>query len=514
MDWTAGYRADIDYNWTYYRDLAPGHIDFCLLLAGLEPPERSGLRYLELGYGQGLASNIHAAACPGEFFGVDFNPSHAANSREMARVAGAGADFTDASFAELAERDDLPPMDHIVMHGVWSWITDENRRLLVETYRRRLKVGGVLYMSFNVFPGWAAMLPVRHILGLHARGVGHPNQGEMARIEAALAFGKQLADTGARYFQIHPSAVAQLNDIGGQPKAYVAHEYFNDHSRPMYFSEIHDALSEAKLSYAGSAQPIEQFDGFNLTAAQQGILAGFPAGDLRETVRDFLVNATFRRDLFTRGAKRLTPLERHERMSALRIALTVEPANVRYEVQTPLGKVGLKEEIYRPIVEALADGGGPKRLSDFAASPKVAALPTGALLESLAVLVGSGQAHPALSDEDIAAAKPRTDRLNAYLMDRSRISGDATALASPVIGAGVFVGRFEQMFLGARARGLKTPKDWASDVWNTLARQSQALIKDGKLLETPEANQAELLTQATAMADTRLGEFKRLAVVD
>jgi hypothetical protein len=37
-------------------------------------------RYLELGFGQGLTLNIHAAACPGEFWATDFNPVHASNA--------------------------------------------------------------------------------------------------------------------------------------------------------------------------------------------------------------------------------------------------------------------------------------------------------------------------------------------------------------------------------------------------------------------------------------------------
>ena len=75
MDWTSGYVAEIDYTHGYYRELAPGLIDYALILGGYEPPDRTSMRYLELGYGQGLSVNIHAAACPGEFWGTDFNPA-------------------------------------------------------------------------------------------------------------------------------------------------------------------------------------------------------------------------------------------------------------------------------------------------------------------------------------------------------------------------------------------------------------------------------------------------------
>ena len=44
MDWTSGYVAEIDYTYGYYRELAPGLIDFSLLTSGHLPPRRAGMR--------------------------------------------------------------------------------------------------------------------------------------------------------------------------------------------------------------------------------------------------------------------------------------------------------------------------------------------------------------------------------------------------------------------------------------------------------------------------------------
>ena len=97
MDWTSGYLAEIDYTHGYYRELAPSLIDMALLMSGHEPPDRSSMRYLELGYGQGLSANVHAAASPGEFWGADFNPAHAANALSLATHAGGGARYTSVN---------------------------------------------------------------------------------------------------------------------------------------------------------------------------------------------------------------------------------------------------------------------------------------------------------------------------------------------------------------------------------------------------------------------------------
>ncbi|MGI8839409.1 MAG: class I SAM-dependent methyltransferase, partial [Caulobacteraceae bacterium] len=440
---------------------------------------------------------------------------HAANAQSLAEHAGSQARFFDDSFADMAGRDDLPAFDYIVLHGVWSWVSDDNRRAIVEIIRRRLKVGGAVYMSYNTLPGWSMAMPLRHMMTLHAETVGSDAQGVVGRIDASIAFGSKLAEVGARYFAANPMAKGRLEAIAGQNRNYVAHEYFNRDWAPMYFSDVHTWLSDGKLSYVCAAALLDQMDGFNLTAPQQEALSAIPYAVLRETVRDYLLNQQFRRDIYSRGARRLSPLERLERLGAVCVTLTMPPGEITHEVEAGLGKVGLKPEIYQPIVDALADeDAAPKRIGDLAKRPPLAALPGGALIEALAVLIGSGRAHPVQSEADQALAAPRCQRLNAYLIDRARITGDVSCLASPVIGAGVPAGRFEQMFLGALGRGLKTPDAWAKDAWDILATQNQAIIKDGAVLQGADANLGELKAQAKALADKRLAMLRRLRVTD
>ena len=60
MDWTAGYVADIDYNSQYYSELNPVRLSLALLNAGYALPNIRNA--CELGFGQGVSVNIHAAA--------------------------------------------------------------------------------------------------------------------------------------------------------------------------------------------------------------------------------------------------------------------------------------------------------------------------------------------------------------------------------------------------------------------------------------------------------------------
>jgi len=118
--WTAGYVADIGYTYGYYTELNPLRVRLAFLNAGLVAPEVATA--CELGFGQGLSANLHAAASQVEWFGTDFNPAQAAFAQELSRIADCGAQLYDQSFDAFCGRPDLPEFDYIGLHGIWSWI--------------------------------------------------------------------------------------------------------------------------------------------------------------------------------------------------------------------------------------------------------------------------------------------------------------------------------------------------------------------------------------------------------
>ena len=73
--------------------------------------------------------------------------------------------------------------------------------------------------------------------------------------------------------------------------------------------------------------------------------------------------------------------------------------------------------------------------------------------------------------------------------------------------------RFQQLFLLALSEGKKQPDEWAEFVWQVLNGQGQRIIKEGKTLDTPEENLAELKAQAAAFAEKQLPVLKSLQVI-
>src|SRR5271163_3004505 len=101
-DWGSGYVTDVSYVHDFCRVQTPPMLALAALAGGVSAPGGSGepIVYCDLGCGQGYTANLVAAANPNaRVFGFDFNPSHIANARALARESGlSNAEFSETSF--------------------------------------------------------------------------------------------------------------------------------------------------------------------------------------------------------------------------------------------------------------------------------------------------------------------------------------------------------------------------------------------------------------------------------
>lgn len=458
-----------------------------------------------------MSTNIHAAASVTQWSGTDFNPSQAGFAQELASVSGNDAKLYDQAFDEFASRTDLPDFDYIGLHGIWSWISDENRSIIVDFIRRKLKVGGVLYISYNTQPGWAAMVPMRDLLTEHSEVMGASGHGIVPRIDAALHFAEKLLATNPSYAKANPQIAERVKKVKEQNRNYVAHEYFNRDWKPMSFADMGRWLEPAKLGFAASANYLDYVDTVNLSIDQQALIKGIPDEMFRQTVRDFMVNQQFRKDYWVRGARKMSALEQAEGLRAQKVILTSHRRDVALKVVGSIGEATLSEGIYSPILDALADH-KPKTLGQLELAVKGKEIVFAQLTQAILILAGAGHVYAVQDDAAITKVKKRTDKLNAHLLQKARSSGDITYLASPVTGGGVTVSRFPQLFLLAIHQGKKHPTEWAQFAWQLLTAQGQRILKDGKTLDAAEDNLAELTSQAEAFAQKQLPILKALQI--
>jgi SAM-dependent methyltransferase len=509
-DWTAGYVAEIGYTFGYYQELNPLHINLVFLNVGLTPP--SSGTHCELGYGQGISANIHAAASDSSWFGTDFNPAQAAFAKSLAAASGADAHFTDQAFAEFCTRPDLPDFDSIGLHGIWSWINDENRSVIVDFVKRKLKLGGVLYVSYNCQPGWAATTPMRDLLIEHAEVMGVEGRGLVSRIDGALDFAEKLFATNPSYIKANPMVAQRLNEMQTYNRNYLAHEYFNRDWLPMPFYKMAHWLVPAKLRFACDADVMGHIDAVNLTGEQQNLLKEIPDAMFRETVRDFMVNQAFRKDYWVKGGTKLRPLEQQEAIRAQEVMLIIFRTDVSLKVVGKLGEATMREAVYAPILDALADYKRKTigQLERVIADHKIG-FPQ--LLEAMLVLVGCGAVAMVQDIAIVSKAKKQTDKLNAFLLNKCRTGSEIFELASPVTGGGVTVTRFHQFFMLALTQGKTLPADWALFAWEILMAQGLKILKEGERLETSEENIAELNLQASEFETKRLPILRMLQII-
>ena len=506
--WTAGYVADIDYTHGYYRELAPEMLGFAAAMAGLDRNwSPTKFTYCELGCGHGYSANIIAAAHPeAEIYATDFNPSQIAGARKLAKDGGlTNVHFYEHAFADFTAEPSLPDsFDIITLHGIYSWISAENRRHIVDFIRHKLKPGGLVYISYNTMPGWAPLMPLRHLLKDQAATRTGPIT---PRIDEGIALAENLIAAKAAYFVQSPAIGARVEKIKGMSRSYLAHEYMNADWTPFYFADVVKELSEAKLIFLCSAQILDSVDVVNLTAEQQTFLNAVTDPIRRQGLRDFIINQQFRRDVFVKGATLLTPGAAQAQLLDQRFALSAPRSSVQMKLNTNIGEVSLQPDSYEPVLDKFASG--PATLRQLLEDKTVLALGWGKVRQALSMLVGTVQLQPCLPAQDEAKRAQRTKAFNAAVMRRAEWSNQLGFLASPVTGGGLPVDRFEQIFLSTLSqKGL----DPAERAWAQLSAQGQAIIKDGKPLATPEENLAELRSRVATFTETRLPILKQLGV--
>lgn len=512
VDWASGYVTDLGYTHGFYRELTPAILRFAALARGFETCIKlSGpITYCELGCGQGLSANLLAAANPEmELYATDFNPEQISSARRLAEAAGsANIHFFDDSFAQFEARKDLPKFDIIALHGIYSWIAEEHRNTIVRFIDAHLKPGGLVYISYNCLPGWAGLAPLRQLMRM---GVADSPGALSSKIDASFASIDRLEAIGAKYFRAIPNLKAQFDKLKSMNRNYLAHEYLNADWTLFYHSDVAAELDRARLSYVASAHLLDHVDSINLTADQQTLLREVSNTAKRETLRDYIVNQQFRRDIFGRGAIPLSAGELHEKWLDSQFALTTPADALTMKVRGTLGEATLQDKTYKPLIEAFVNAGGALSIRQILKRDKaIANIGWQRLQQAITILVGAGHLQPCLPDTASEARRKKSTRaFNSAVMERARYSAELQYLAAPVTGGALPVDRIQQLFIMALG---KKGEDPVSFVWKTLKEQNQRLVHNGKALQSDEDNIAEIRSRY-AVFEKRIPVLKSVGIL-
>jgi SAM-dependent methyltransferase len=511
--WNDGYVFDVPYTTGFYREISPGWMATAAMLLGHRPPDPAApFRWAELGCGHGLSMLIFAAANPhGEFHGFDFNPSHIDYARRLAARAGlVNAHFHEMAFEELAAAPEgrFAPFDHIVAHGIWSWVSPATRLQMATAIRRFLAPGGLLYLSYNALPGWASLLPVQKLMREYVRV--HPGNSAEAT-QAAIGYVRELMKAEATFFAANPTVAARLDGTVNMDAKYLAHEYLNANWDPTSFTQVADVIGEAKVGYIGSATLIENIDAVAVPPNTLKMVQGVTDLRLRESIRDLGANRSFRRDIYRRGTEQPLSGEQREMLDAIHLVGTGREKDTAIQIPTGIGQLGLRMDIYGPILARLAEG--PMSIRELRATEALEKQPLSETLQAAAFMMTGGLAHPVVRTAPDPAAAASTRALNAAIGALNAQGGSLSVLASPVTGSGVQVDFAETLILPELAAGRGEPAALVEHILAHLAATGRSVVKDGQPVADTTAARTEMTATVNRLLGERMALWKRLGLL-
>ena len=510
--WDEGYVTDVAYTRDFYREITPVWLTTASLMLGHRSPDLAKpFSYADIGCGHGFTALVVAATCPhADVWGFDFNPAHIEFANRLADQAGLrNVRFVESSFAELTRRV-LSDFDFMVAHGVLSWISPKNRRFVLSTVAKRLKPGGLVYLSYNVTTGWAAMMPLRRLMRMLT--LASQERTDIA-VSGVLDFVNRLKDAGALFFPAHPHLEKWLADMRKLDARYIAHEYLNEDWHPLSFADIASEMHEAKCDYIGSATLAENINTAAVPPGVSLLLAETRDPVLRETLRDIGCAQSFRRDLYRKGVAPMPGPEQQMRLHELTIAgLGVAMPEAGPIFTTPIGAITGRPELYQPLIEMLESE--QVSIEQAAQSPANASRPLVELLQVFSLLIAGGYAHPVLPSNGTDARRHACQRLNLAIAQANAHTAELPQLASPVIGSAVGGDILETLIAGALLDGGPAdPEALTTDLLTALARTGRNVQRDGQPI-TDLADREHIVGEAVgAFLSRRLPVLQKLGVL-
>lgn len=266
---------------TYPRiETHPDRLATVATLFGMAPALVTSCRVLEIGCGDGGNLIPMAYFLPGSrFYGVDLAGAPITDGRRViADLKLRNIELREVDFRELDR--DAGEYDYIVAHGLYSWIPADVRDRLMSVCRELLAPQGVVYLSYNTWPGRHARHVLREMMLWHVRDIRAPRR----RLCEARKLLRVIDSPDAR------EMLARSDDI-------LFHDDLAEVNEPVWFRDFAAHAAEHRLQYLGEAGPGPRD----------------PRAD--EQYSDFVRMRAFRQSLLCRAEVRLNRDVRPVRMS-------------------------------------------------------------------------------------------------------------------------------------------------------------------------------------------------------
>lgn len=280
-------------------------------LLGIDAPAVATARVLEVGCSDGANLLPMAADLPyATFIGCDISPRAVAQARAgAAALRLSNATFVERDLATLA--DDDTPLDYIVAHGVYSWVPRPVRDALLEVARRRLAPNGILFVSYNVYPGCHVRQAAWDMLHHHVDGIADPRE----KLAAARELAGILAEPSVAQTQTDGLLRQELARIATQIDSALFHDDLARPNDPVWFRDFAAHVAAHDLTYLGEAT-LSMMTAAGLTSRVQQLVSGMDRV-AREQYLDFARLRRFRQSLVCRADAQASPQSLPDRVAAM-----------------------------------------------------------------------------------------------------------------------------------------------------------------------------------------------------
>ena len=296
-------RADHDaspYESHAFPQSAPGHLAAVAYLFGLDVPDVSTARVLEIGCSAGGNLIPFAAWHPdGRSVGLDLSPVRVNEGRK--RVEALGLTNVELLQADIAQYDlaALGQFDFVICHGVYSWVPENVQQAILAAFRTLLAPDGVGYVSYNTYPGWKAKEIIRDAMLLRCGAMTTPSE-KVSYARGMIDFLEGVAPADS----VLARALSDYKAQGNSKDYYLLHEELETFNSPCYLLEMASRCQPHGLVYLADAAPHTMFaTNYGDKVAEPLLKECGHSQVLLEQYLDFVVNRTFRQSLIVHGER-------------------------------------------------------------------------------------------------------------------------------------------------------------------------------------------------------------------
>jgi methyltransferase-like protein/trans-aconitate methyltransferase len=310
-------------------------------LFGLKSAPVERCRVLELGCGNGTNLVPMAWALPdSEFVGIDLAAAPVAQGQAM--IAELGLKNVRLVHGDLTGINETwGGFSYIIAHGIYSWVPAPVRERLLAVCHTCLAADGVVFVSYNAYPGGHLRQMMREMMRFHVRGCTSPDE----QVSQALALIRFIADASPGDDDYRRWLREEAARVLTYEPGHLFHDDLAEINEPVYFTTFVSQARQHGLQFLGEADYFEASEHHFTAETRQAFDQLGRNRILREQYRDFLTCRRFRQTLLCHADVTLRTEPDVAVVDEMFVAAPIEPAagainlssGARAEFETPRG---------------------------------------------------------------------------------------------------------------------------------------------------------------------------------